>query len=260
MSINKLFGQSLPARRTQRQMATLKRIVEENDTRWGRVFDLSIQILIVVSLVTFSIETLPNLSEPVRRLLRYMEVFTVLVFTVEYLLRVYVADRKRSFIFSFFGMVDLFAILPFYLSTGVDLRSIRAIRLFRLFRALKVVRYSRAIRRFHRALVIAKEEIALFSLVAALLLFLSAVGIYYFENETQPEVFASVFHSLWWSVCTLTTVGYGDVYPVTTGGKIFTFFVLAIGLGIISVPAGLVASALSRAREMEDNESKEGIE
>jgi voltage-gated potassium channel len=194
----------------------------------------------------------------VRRFLRYIEIFTVLVFTVEYLLRVYVADRKRSFIFSFFGLVDLLAILPFYVSAGIDLRSVRAIRLFRLFRALKVVRYSRAIRRFHQALLIAKEEIILFALVAALLLFLSAVGIYYCENQAQPEVFASVFHSLWWSVCTLTTVGYGDVYPVTVGGKIFTFFVLATGLGIISVPAGLVASALSKAREIEDNESSSG--
>jgi voltage-gated potassium channel len=236
-------------------MSTLKRIVEQNDTRWGRVFDLCIQFLIVVSLITFSIETLPDLSQPLRDVLRYTEIVTVLIFTAEYLLRLYVADGKLSSIFSFFGLVDLLAILPFYVSTGVDLRSIRAIRLFRLFRVLKVVRYSRAIRRFHRALLIAKEEIVLFALVAALVLFLSAVGIYYFENETQPKVFSSVFHSLWWSVCTLTTVGYGDVYPVTVGGKIFTFFVLATGLGIISVPAGLVASALSKAREMEDSDS-----
>lgn len=241
-------------------MATLKRIVEQNDTRWGRVFDLTIQSLIVVSLITFSLETLPDLRESVRRLLRCIEVFTVLIFTVEYLLRVCVADRRLSFIFSFFGLVDLLAILPFYVSAGVDLRSIRAIRLFRLFRALKVIRYSRAIRRFHRALLIAKEELVLFGLVAALLIFLSAVGIYYCENETQPEVFSSVFHSLWWSVCTLTTVGYGDIYPITTGGKVFTFFVLATGLGVISVPAGLVASALSKARDMEENEPGSGAE
>jgi voltage-gated potassium channel len=69
---------------------------------------------------------------------------------------------------------------------------------------------------------------------------LAAVGIYYFENESQPESFKSVFHSLWWAVATLTTVGYGDVYPITTGGRIFTFFVLVIGLGIVAVPAGLV--------------------
>lgn len=237
------------------QMPTLKRIVEGNDTRLGRGFDVFIQLLIVASLITFSIETLPDLSQPARDILRYTEIATVVIFSAEYLLRVYVADRKLSFVFSFFGLVDLLAILPFYISAGVDLRSIRAIRLFRLFRILKVVRYSAAIRRFHRALLIAKEEIVLFALAATLLLYLSAVGICYFENEAQPEAFSSVFHSLWWSVCTLTTVGYGDVYPVTTGGKIFTFGVLATGLGIISVPAGLVASALSKARELEDKQT-----
>ena len=88
-------------------------------------------------------------------------------------------------------------------------------------------------------------------LVTLLLLYFSAVGIYYFERDAQPEAFASVFHSLWWAVVTLTTVGYGDVYPVTTGGRSFTFLILLIGLGVVSVPAGLVASALSEAREME---------
>ena len=102
-------------------------------------------------------------------------------------------------------------------------------------------------------MIIAREEVVLFLCAAGIVLYLAAVGIYYFENETQPKVFASVFHSLWWAVSTLTTVGYGDVYPVTLGGKIFTFFVLLIGLGIVSVPAGLVASALSKAREMEEN-------
>ncbi len=241
-------------------MPTLKRIIEKSDTYWGRVFDLSIQALIVFSLITFSIDTLPHLSEPVRRFLRYAEIVTVLIFTVEYIFRIYAADKKTSYIFSFFGAIDLLAILPFFLSTGIDLRAIRAFRLFRLFRVLKIVRYSQAIRRFHRALLIAKEEIVLFAIVAAMLLFLSAVGIYYFENEAQPETFASVFHSLWWSICTLTTVGYGDIYPVTVGGKIFTFFVLATGLGIISVPAGLVASALSSARQMEEQEAREANE
>ena len=86
-----------------------------------------------------------------------------------------------------------------------------------------------------------------------ILLYVAAVGIYYFENEVQPEAFASVFHSLWWSVITLTTVGYGDVYPVTIGGRVFTFVVLLIGLGIIAVPPGIVASALSEARKAEDD-------
>lgn len=232
-------------------METLRQVIEENDTKWGRIFDLTIQCLIVFSLVTFSIETLPNLTETHQQWLRWIEVATVGLFTAEYLLRVVVAERKTEYVLSFFGIVDLVAILPFYLASGIDLRSLRAFRLLRLFRVFKMVRYSEAVRRLHRALLIAREELVLFSCVATLLLYFSAVGIYYCEHGAQPDKFASVFHSLWWSVATLTTVGYGDVYPITTGGKIFTFAVLLVGLGIVSVPAGLVASALSKARESE---------
>jgi voltage-gated potassium channel len=230
---------------------TLKQIVEDSDTVTGRLFDLSIQSLIIVSLVTFSLETLPNLSEVQRTLLRQVEVITVVIFTCEYLLRIFVASQKLKFIFSFFGLVDLLAILPFYVATGVDLRAVRAFRLLRLVRILKLARYSEAAQRFHRAFLIAKEELILFLFVAAIILYLAGVGIYYFENPVQPDKFASVFHSLWWAVATLTTVGYGDVFPITAGGKVFTFFVLVIGLGVVSVPAGLVASALSKARDMD---------
>ncbi len=152
---------------------------------------------------------------------------------------------------SFLGVIDFVAILPFYLSLGIDLRSIRAFRLLRLFRLFKLACYSRAIRRFHRAFLIAREEVILFLVVTVILLYLAAVGIHHFEYEAQPEVFTSLFHSLWWAVTTLTTVGYGDTYPVTVGGRVFTFFILLIGLGVVSVPAGLVASALSKARQME---------
>ncbi|WP_339912273.1 ion transporter [Symmachiella dynata] len=232
-------------------MPTLKEIVEKPDTVHGRAFDIAIQILIVLSLISFSIETLPHLPPRMRHWLHYVEIFTVGIFTIEYLLRLIIADRKSSFVFSFYGLVDLIAILPFFVWPGVDLRSFRAFRLLRLFRILKLVRYNRAVRLFHRALLIAREEVILFLAVAAILLYLASVGIYYFEHEAQPEKFASVFHGMWWAVATLTTVGYGDIYPITVGGRIFTFLVLIIGLGVVAVPAGLVASALSRARELE---------
>jgi len=233
----------------------LKSVIESNDTEQGRVFDLAIQFLIVISLISFSVETIPNLSGKTIKYLNYIEVATVSVFTVEYLLRIFVSDKKIKFILSFYGLVDLFAILPFYLSTGIDLRSIRILRLLRLFRAFKLLRYSIAIRRFHSALIIAKEELILFSILAIMLLFFSAVGIYYFENAAQPETFSSVFQSMWWAVATLTTVGYGDIYPITVGGKFFTFFVLMVGLGVVAVPTGLVASALSTARELEKEQT-----
>lgn len=116
---------------------------------------------------------------------------------------------------------------------------------------MKLTRYTRAIATFRKALNIAKEEVVLFLFATSLLLYLSAVGIYYFENSVQPDQFKSIFHSLWWAVATLTTVGYGDVYPITVGGKVFTFIILMIGLGIVAVPAGLVASALAKVRQEE---------
>lgn len=229
----------------------VKLIIEDSDTRSGRCFDLTIQSLILLSLITFSIETLPNLSSPTRHALRLFEIFSIAIFTFEYVLRLYTSERPLKFIFSFYGLVDLFAILPFYLSLGIDLRSIRAFRLLRLFRIFKLARYSKAVQRFHRAFIIAREELILFMTATMITLYLAAVGIYYFENQAQPELFKSVFHSLWWAVATLTTVGYGDIYPVTVGGKIFTFIILLVGLGIVSVPAGLIASALSQARDGE---------
>jgi voltage-gated potassium channel len=237
-------------------MPTIKQIVEDRDTKAGLIFDYSIQILIVISLINFSWQTMQNLSESTRAVLRYIQVGTVIIFTIEYLLRIIVAGNKLKYIFSFFGLIDLVAILPFYISTGIDLRSLRAFRLLRLFRILKLVRYSKALQRFHNAFVIAKEEIVLFFTVTVMLLYLAGVGIYYFESNAQPDVFTSVFQSLWWAVATLTTVGYGDIYPITIGGKIFTAIVLFIGLGIVAVPSGLVATALSKAREIEEKSDR----
>lgn len=230
----------------------IKKIIESTETSQGRVFAFAIQILIVVSLVTFSMSTLPNLSNSTRKVLEVIELLTVIVFTVEYLLRVGISNNKAGFIFSFLGIIDLMAILPFYIASGLDLRAVRIFRLLRLFRILKLLRYSKAIHRFHRAFFIAKEELILFFFVSVIILYLSAVGIYYFENKAQPEQFKSIFHSLWWAVATLTTVGYGDIFPITAGGRVFTFFVLMVGLGVVAVPAGLVASALSKARSEED--------
>lgn len=232
----------------------LWKIVEDNTTKKGRAFDYFIQILILVSLVSFSIETLPDNSESTKETLRIINVICVSIFTIEYFLRIYVAKKPLKYIFSFYGIIDLIAILPFYIMTSIDLRALRVFRVFRIFRALKLIRYNRALRRFHIAAKIAKEEIVLFLMVTSILIFLSAAGIYFFENKEQPEVFASIFHSLWWAVITLTTVGYGDVYPITMGGKIFTFFVLIFGLGVVTIPAGLIASALSEAREIEEKE------
>lgn len=233
----------------------IKNIIDSTDNRAGRIFSILIQILILISVVTFSMETIPDLEPSTRIKLRYVEIFTVLVFTVEYLLRIYVANKKFKFIFSLFGLIDFLAILPFYLAMGLDLRSLRALRFLRLFRIFKLVRYNKAMNHFSRAIKSAKEQIFLFIFITLILIYFSAVGIYYFENEAQPQHFSSIFDSLWWAIITLTTVGYGDVYPITVGGKVFTFIILMIGLGIVAIPTGIISSALTHS--VDDKSEKE---
>lgn len=232
----------------------IKNIVEISDNKKSRYFAFFIQILILLSIVTFSIETIPNLKAQSKTILQSIEIFCVIIFTVEYVLRIYVADSKPRFIFSFFGIIDFLAILPFYLSFGVDLRSLRALRFLRLFRILKLVRYNKAMNHFTRAIKSAKEEIFLFIFITLILIYFSAVGIYYFENEAQPEHFSSIFDSLWWAIITLTTVGYGDVYPITVGGKVFTFAILMIGLGIVAIPTGIISSALTKSVDKKEDQ------
>jgi len=227
----------------------IRKIIEDNTTTRGRCFDYFIQSIILLSLVSFSLETLPNLSKRVINFLETFEVVSITIFSVEYLMRVFVSKKPFKYIFSFYGVIDVLAILPFYLNRFLDLRFLRA---FRIFRALKLIRYNKALNRFNLAFRIVKEELVLFFIVTLILLFITSAGIYSFEHEAQPDVFKSVFHSAWWSIVTLTTVGYGDVYPITLGGKVFAFFVLIIGIGIIAVPAGLIGTALSKARELED--------
>jgi voltage-gated potassium channel len=231
----------------------LRKIVLESETKSGRRFDVFIQVMIVVSIVSFSIETLPNLSLETISILAIVEIVVVSIFSIEYILRVFLTKKPLKFIFSFYGIIDFLSILPFYITSGVDLRSLRAFRLLRIF---KLFRYAKSIKRMRQALHLARQELTMFTVLSCILIYLAGVGIYYFEREAQPEVFTSIFHSLWWALETLTTVGYGDIFPITLGGKIFTFLILMIGLGTVSIPAGIIASAISRAREMEKKESE----
>jgi voltage-gated potassium channel len=132
------------------------------------------------------------------------------------------------------------------LTTGFDLRTVRVFRLFRLFRIFKLFKYGTAIDRLVEAFAEIKKELILFLIGTLFFIYLSSIGIYYFESQAQPELFKSVFHCMWWAVTTLTTVGYGDMYPVTIGGKLFTTLIVFIGMGMVAVPTGLFASAVSK--------------
>ena len=214
----------------------------------SKKFIYLIQTLIIFSVLSFSIETLPDVNRKVKLFLSYTETIIVIIFTLEYIVRIYTSNFK--YVLSFFGLIDLLAILPFYITLGaIDVRALRIFRLFRIFRLLKLLKFTSAIKKFQNAFNEIKRELIIFSVFAIFLLYLSSVGIYYFENNAQPEVFKSVFHSFWWSVTTLTTAGYGDMVPITSGGKIFSSVILFIGIGIVSVPAGLLASALTNSKK-----------
>lgn len=224
---------------------------QSNFSPFGAQMENILQLVIVYSIITLTVETLPNLTLNQRRFFEISEVVCVSIFSVEYLVRLFKSNDKLKFVFSFMGVIDLISILPFYLNLGSGSRALRIIRLFRIFRLLKLARYNKAISRFHQAFLSVKEELVLFFLASFFLIYLVSVGIYYFENDAQPQAFQSIIHSFWWSVVTLTTVGYGDIYPITIGGKIFTFFVLMIGVGIITIPAGLIATAMMKTRNEE---------
>ena len=206
------------------------------------------QIVIIISLALTTAETLPSLKAH-QHFFDISETFTASLFLIEYLLRIKSAKNKTKFIFGAEGIMDLIAFLPSLLMfTNIDLRSIRVIRIFRIARIFKFARYSKSLDRLTSAFKDIKMELIVFSTISLAIIYISSVGIYYFENSAQPEHFKSIPHCFWWSIVTLTTVGYGDAYPVTLGGKIFTSILLILGLGIISIPSALLASALSKKR------------
>jgi voltage-gated potassium channel len=163
---------------------------------------------------------------------------------VEYLLRLACSPKPWRYAVSFWGIVDFLSIVPAILFLMPDAQSIRSLRLLRLIRLLKLFHASHALDRLARAFQKNRDELWIFSFIALVVLYLSAVGIYHFEHQAQPETFGSIPACLWWSLATLTTVGYGDVYPITLAGRAFTGIVLLVGLGVIAVPAGLITSAL----------------
>ena len=207
--------------------------------------------IIVMDLLLQGAETVPGLAG-FATVFYWAGLGTWLVFAVEWFLRIRRADDWRSYAFSFFGIMDFLAVLPLWLLTGFDLKALRAFRLFRLVRATgKLAGRGSAVTKLARAFGLAKDEVgALFSGTAVIIVTVG-LGMYHLEHAAQPEVFSSVLDGLWWSVITLTTVGYGDVYPVTAGGKILATVAMFVGIGVIGAACGIMADALREATASE---------
>lgn len=224
-------------------------------------FNVIIQLLILGSAIAFVLETEPELAE-------YNSYFLIadwsflILFTMEYALRIYAAPDKKAFIFSFFGLVDLIAILPsLVLIPGLGhlpgFHVLRVLRFLRVFRIFKATRFILAVDRMIDALAEVRRELLALVILSAMMVYLSACGIYYFEKVAQPEHFGTIPKSMWWAIVSLTTIGYGDAYPITPGGKVFTAFVALIGVGLIAIPSGLLASVLTEARVEERLEEEQ---
>lgn len=216
----------------------------------GAVFSGIIQFLILASAVAFVLETEPAL-EKYEKYFIIVDLTFLVLFSAEYILRIYTAPVKKEFIFSFFGIVDLLAILP-SLVLIPGFRVLRVLRFLRIFRIFKATRFILAVDRMIDALGGVKRELLALVILSSLLVYLSACGIWFFEKDAQPEDFGSILDSMWWAIVSLTTIGYGDVYPVTAGGKIFTALVALVGVGLIAIPSGLLASVLTEARVEEE--------
>lgn len=220
-----------------------------------RLFELFIQTTIVVSLVAMTLETVGSLPAPVRSLMEWISVACLAVFVMEYGLRLWFSPRPLSYVFSVWGIIDVVAILPALLLFVEGTVALRALLLIRLVRLFKLYRSNRALQRLGAAFVQTRDELFVMLAVAFLVFFVASAGIYTFEHDAQPDAFPSIPAAMWWAVATLTTVGYGDVYPVTAAGKVFTGVILIIGLGLVAVPTGLIAAALQE--QSSENEKKD---
>lgn len=222
----------------------------------SHLFDVLLITLIIVNVVALIVETVDSVHRAAPRFFAWINVVSVLIFTVEYLLRLWscTADPlyrspltgRLRWAITPLALIDLLAVLPFYLPfMGVDLRFTRAARLFRIFRMARLTRYSQALHVLQRVIARRKEELITTSFILLLLLLVAASLMYFAENDVQPQVFSSIPAAMWWAVVTLTTVGYGDVYPVTSLGRMLAALVAVLGIAMLAVPTSILGASFA---------------
>lgn len=244
---------------------TLLNPAKEND-KWSKIVDYFLVILIVLNVIAVILETVNEIYNPLKNYFKLFEIFSVYIFTIEYLLRVWSCTYNKKYkhpimgrlkyAFSFMAIIDLLAFLPFYLPfTSVDLRIMRILRLFRFMRLFKLGRYMKATKLIANVFKSKKEELILCFVITISLILVASSLMYFAENGAQPDKFSSIPATMWWCVTTLTTVGYGDIIPVTVLGKVMTAIIAILGVGLFALPAGILASGF--LEEFQKNKSKE---
>ncbi|MGB3534734.1 MAG: ion transporter [Microcoleaceae cyanobacterium] len=244
--------------------------VARPDDKFSRIFDYFFVGLIILNIIVVCLETVDSISVQYQTIFQGLESFSIIFFTIEYLLRLWcctISHRYRHpiwgrirYIFSPLALMDLAVILPFYLPlTTTDLRFARSLRLFQFLRFLKLTRYFKSLKMLAEVLANRQEELISTVITVIIVLLFSGSLIYFAEHDVQPEQFPHIPAAMWWAVVTLTTVGYGDVYPVTLIGRVLGGIVAIMGVGLVALPAGIVATSFAEVLEKKKQQQKQKI-
>lgn len=230
----------------------LHQIIFKADTPAGRLFDLLVQIAILASVLVVMLDSVRYFNQHFGRLLYITEWFFTLLFTLEYLVRLYCFDRPMKYALSFFGIVDLLSVVPTYIALGMPggqyLLTIRILRLLRIFRILKLIQYVGEAETMIRALRSSSRKITVFLLSVSTLVVIFGSVMYLVEGESNG--FTSIPRSIYWAVVTMTTVGYGDISPQTNLGQAISSIIMIVGYGIIAIPTGIVTAELAFSKQV----------
>jgi voltage-gated potassium channel len=225
----------------------IHQIVFESDTREGRLFDLVLLWMILFSIVLLMLESVPSIQAKWGRAFYLLEWVVTVFFAIEYLLRLYCVFKPMKYATSFFGLVDIASILPMFLDLFIpgahSLMIVRSLRLLRLFRIFKMNIFVNQGNQIVQAIRMSREKILVFTFFVVLMVFVFGSVMYVVEGPTNPK-FDSIPTSIYWAVVTITTVGYGDISPITPLGKFFSSLVMLLGYAVIAVPTGIVTSSL----------------
>lgn len=243
------------------QMTIKKKIFNLVDSSYAaedssRYFNVAMLVLISLNVIAAILETESGLYSRYKIFFDFFEVFSVGIFTVEYILRIWSCTEDPKYSEPISGrlryavtpsmIIDLASFLPFYVPIwGMDLRMIRVVRLFRLFRLMKMSRYTRSLSIIVNVIKSKREELGITLFSGVILLIVASSLLYFIEHDAQPDTFSSIPDAMWWAAITLTTVGYGDIYPVTVLGKIVGALIAVLGIGLFALPAGIIASGFA---------------
>lgn len=232
----------------------LRTIIYDSYTPKGKTFNAVLLVIILLSVALVLIESVPSIDKKYHHALHIAEWVITIIFSIEYVARIISVKHPKRYIFSFYGVIDLISTLPLYITLfmagGSAFLTIRALRLLRIFRIFKINRYIGASRKLKEALKNSRAKILVFLFAIVIICLIAGTVMYLIEGD-RNDAFTSIPRSMYWVIVTLTTVGFGDIYPVTSLGQLIASIIMIMGYGIIAVPTGIVTAEFTKVSELE---------